>query len=509
MLKKNTKGVIFLSIFILTIILSRLVLRSTGDAHPSPFNILALSIIISFLLGSMRYYYLISLPLSILFFIYAPVGFSFGPPSYQYVASLFATDGGEAFEFLSLISAKYYFYAFLIPALFFLISFLSCKLKIKPVRNRFYVITSLIFLFLLSNSVSFFGKTKDSILSVKKEMDELSKYANRNDWTGISQTNRTKYDDYILVIGESARRDYFNAYGYPVKNTPFIQSVNGVVVNGLESAGNYTIGSLRLMLTQGDKSKRQPNYNLNVVGMASKAGFETYWISNQGQFGRWDSPISSIAKSSDHTYFTKSGEYNKKNISDFVLIDKLKSVVSENTGKKRFIVLHTMGSHPSACDRVYGMTDTYHVNNHKYSYIACYVSSIKMTDDFLKDVYSTLRNNDHNRRFSIVYFSDHGLSHKDVSGVIQMNNSYIGKYHYNVPLVRISSDDTTHREFKSQKSGVMFLNGIADWMGIYGDSIEQYNLFDGVNQNNNYGLKIHNESDDPAIDISSDLIIHR
>lgn len=50
-------------------------------------------------------------------------------------------------------------------------------------------------------------------------MNELYQNMQKNDWLGIHQTEKTKYDYYVLVIGESARRDYFHAYGYPVKNT--------------------------------------------------------------------------------------------------------------------------------------------------------------------------------------------------------------------------------------------------------------------------------------------------
>lgn len=84
----------------------------------------------------------------------------------------------------------------------------------------------------------------------------------------MQQTAQTRYDDYFLIVGESARRDYFHVYGYPVKNTPFLDSTNGVIVNGMESAGTYTIGSWQLMLTQGDKNKWAANYSLNLIGLA-------------------------------------------------------------------------------------------------------------------------------------------------------------------------------------------------------------------------------------------------
>lgn len=75
--------------------------------------------------------------------------------------------------------------------------------------------------------------------------------------------------------------------------------MNSTIIDGLNSAGNNTIGSLRLMLTQSDKEKLEPNYGLNLVGLAKSAGFKTYWISNQGYIGKHDTPITFIAKHAD------------------------------------------------------------------------------------------------------------------------------------------------------------------------------------------------------------------
>lgn len=503
---KLFKSFLFLSFSAVIISLSRFTLRAVGDSNPLFCNVLTVSFFISLLLGSKRRYYLLMLPISIIVAAYAPIGFTYGFPSYQYVASLFATDIQESVEFLSLIPYKSYIYAISIPFLFAAIYILSLRLNFRPLKNRAYVITGVVFLTISSGAIVFIKKTEDAVTKVRLEMNELSKYAKRNDWLGIHQTEKTKYDYYVLVIGESARRDYFHAYGYPVKNTEFIDSTKGIIVNGLDSAGVYTIGSLRLMLTQGDKLKWQPNYNMNIMGMANKAGFETYWLSNQGQFGKWDSPISSIAKMADESYFTKSQDYNEKNIPDSLLIKKLKQIIAKNTNKKRFIVLHTMGSHPSACDRVSDMRNQIKVKSDINKYIACYVSSIKQTDEFLKSVYETMSQSENVKKFSIIYFSDHGMVHREMNGRIYLNNNYISKYHHDIPLIKISSDDIDRKEVSSKKSGLMFVNGLANWMGVEGKSINSYNLFDGIPSSQDYGLsKQDYKVDDPAIDITSDL----
>ncbi|XEG67697.1 phosphoethanolamine transferase [Edwardsiella tarda] len=510
MLKLESKLRIVFIIFFIPLIfaLSRLTLRATCDSHPLLFNVLIVSILISFALGSKKSYYLLILPASIIVALYAPIGFTYGFPSYQYISSLFATNLDESIEFFKLIPYKSFIYSISIPILFYIFNVVFCKMKIRPIKNRTYIMISIILLTISSGALVFIHKVKSSLEEVKLEANELSKYTNGNNWEDIHQTRKTKYDDYILIIGESARRDYFHTYGYPIENTPFIDMVNGTIVNGLESADTYTIGSLRLMLTQGDKEKRKPNYNMNIIGMANKAGFETYWLSNQGQFGTWDTPISSIAKTANYSYFTKTKGYDENNMPDSFLTIKLKKIISDKTDNKRFIVLHLIGSHPYVCDRVKNMEHPFKAKHKINNYIACYISSIKQTDAFLKSVYQIMLTNDYGKSFSIIYFSDHGMAHREINGEIQLNNNYVSKYHYDIPLVKISSDDNKKSRLNSKKSGLMFLNGLADWMGVEGKSIEPYNLFDGLSSKKDYKSNDKKyKVDDPAIDITNDLIV--
>lgn len=505
-LNTHKKLIVIVLFFTALYIYSRFLLRATGDSHPHTVNILLLCGLCSYLFSSKKTF-LISIPFFFILTLYSPIGFTYGFPSYQYISSLFASNFNESLEFLRTIPAKAYIYMALLMMIPFVIHRMALKYNIKPYGNKLFVLSFALLSFASSGAFSFFGETKESLKKVEKEKQKLSEYAQRNDWLDVKKTDKTRYDDYFLVIGESARRDYFHLYGYPVKNTPFLDSTNGVIVNGMESAGNYTIGSLQLMLTLGDSNTRTANYNLNLIGLANKAGFDTYWLSNQGQYGRWDTPISAIAKKSNTSYFTKFEGFNERNISDFELLRLLKPIVSNKVNHRRFFVIHTMGSHPYACDRVKGMQDPFTVKDEKNNYIACYVSSIKQTDTFLKKLRDLIADNNNGRSFSMIYFADHGMVHREVDGVIQLNNSGVSKYHNDVPLVKISSDDRDRRVISAEKSGLMFLNGLADWMGISGKQLTPYDLFDGIPDYSD--IKIRQASsrvDDPAIDISNDLV---
>lgn len=506
MLSKYKSSAIILFFFTALYLYSRFLLRATGDGTPKIISILLLCGVCSYLFSTKKTF-LISLPFLLLLTVYAPVGFTYGYPTYQYVSSLFATNVSESLEFLRLIPSKAYFYTIVLIVAPFVFNRMALRFSIKPYNNKLFVLSFALVSFYSSGAFLFIDETKASVQKVEEENKELSLYVNQNNWLGAKQTEQTRYDDYFLIIGESARRDYFHVYGYPVKNTPFLDKTNGVIVNGLESAGTYTIGSLRLMLTQGDKPNWSPNYNLNLVGLASKAGFSTYWLSNQGQFGKWDTPISAIAKNSDKSYFTKFQDYSERNISDFELLRILKPIVGNSGKKRRFFVIHTMGSHPYACDRIKEMENPLRVKSKVNDYIACYTSSIQQTDLFLEKLHDMIVKNNNGRSFSMIYFSDHGMVHNDVDGEIMLNNSSVSKYHHDIPLVKISSDDTSRSVLTSEKSGLMFVNGLANWMGIEAEQIQPYDLFDGITDSNDFGLsKQPYKVDDPAIDISNDLV---
>lgn len=79
----------------------------------------------------------------------------------------------------------------------------------------------------------------------------------------------------------------------------------------------------------------------------------------------------------------------------------------------------------------------------------------------LAQLHDLLIHNKNGRRFSMIYFSDHGMAHRDIDGITQLNNNFVSKYHHDVPLVKISSDDSSRKVLNSQKSGLMFVNGLA------------------------------------------------
>lgn len=119
------------------------------------------------------------------------------------------------------------------------------------------------------------------------------------------------------------------------------------------------------------------------------------------------------------------------------------------------------------------------------SLVNCYVSAIKLSDDFIGDVYKILQENnkDGEHPFSILYFADHGQGlvnaskqhvsalEADYKGYIKEGNLYLRhgqlvKGAYQIPLVIMNSDDT-QREFRDETlSEWNLFDYFASWLGV-------------------------------------------
>lgn len=66
-----------------------------------------------------------------------------------------------------------------------------------------------------------------------------------------------------------------------------------------------------------------------------------------------------------------------------------------------------------------------------------------------------------------MYLSDHGLSNKE-RPLQGMTLQHDGQYqqNYQIPLIVMSSDDTTRTYIDTPRSGYQFINGFAEWLGI-------------------------------------------
>ena len=154
----------------------------------------------------------------------------------------------------------------------------------------------------------------------------------------------------IVVVGESASRDYMHAFtpDFPYEDTPWLDSQLGNpdfnVFTNAYSSWSQTVPVLQRALTeQSQYNDKEFFESTSILDVAKKSGYTTYWFSNQGRYGQYDSAITLVAKTADRAEWTDDS-YNFSDKYDDTLLWYL-TQVDPNTNN--FIVLHIMGSQSS------------------------------------------------------------------------------------------------------------------------------------------------------------------
>ena len=212
----------------------------------------------------------------------------------------------------------------------------------------------------------------------------------------------------IVVIGESASRDYMHAFtpDFPYKDTPWLDSQLGNpdfnVFTNAYSSWSQTVPVLQRALTeQSQYNDKEFFESTSIIDVAKKSGYTTYWFSNQGRYGQYDSAITLVAKTADRAEWTDDS-YNFSDKYDDTLLWYL-TQVDPNTNN--FIVLHIMGSHIYYNNRYPTEFNQWHGDSEVTS-PESYANSIHFTDYILSQVFDYAQKNLNLR--AMVYFSDHG-----------------------------------------------------------------------------------------------------
>ncbi|EPD6334202.1 phosphoethanolamine transferase [Klebsiella oxytoca] len=419
---------------------------------------------------------------SLLAAMYYPFGQAYGAPNFNTLLALHATNIEESTEILTIFP----WYSYLLAVFIFALGVIAVRRKPEaPARWGKTDTLGLLFciaIFFLQpvQNLAWGGVfkvidtgypavrfVKDVVVNNSEVLDEQARMAQlaniKDSWHVLAV--KPKYHLYVVVIGESARRDALGAFGGHWDNTPFASSVKGYLFNDYIAASGSTQKSLGLTLNRVVDDK--PQFQDNFVTLANRAGFQTWWFSNQGQIGEYDTAIASIAKRADEVQFLKNGDFEaNKNTQDEQLLKLTAQVLATRRTQPQLIVLHLMGSHPQACDRTKGKYAVF-VQSKETS---CYLYTMTQTDTLLSNLYTQLQNS--GETFSMTYFSDHGLAFKERGKEVQYL-AHDDKYQQNfqVPFMVISSDDKAHKIIKARRSANDFLSFFSQWTGISAQEI--------------------------------------
>ena len=208
---------------------------------------------------------------------------------------------------------------------------------------------------------------------------------------------------FVLVVGESSRRDRWSIFGYDKPTTPRMQATPGVIpLTDMVTQQALTQVSVPLMLTR--RSIDRPNERFeekSIISAFREAGFRTFWLSTQ-QRDQWTGAINRYSGEADVSRFLERRH-------DGVLIDEMRSILEEapKTNAKLFFVLHTQGSHFVFRDRYPAASAPFpSTGDERARMNAEYDNSIEYTDQFLARVIGTLE--DFGGESAMLYVSDHG-----------------------------------------------------------------------------------------------------
>lgn len=353
--------------------------------------------------------------------------------------AVYQTNINEIGEFLK-STAPLYVYVIAIFALVLMFAFLLTTLKasyIKGASNGRKETISIVLAFLCIGFIcnktfhdSYFARIIRDSKEYLRSVQDYNAY--RFDVNGkpkyIEAISSYPGDEtFLVIIGESQNRKHMSAYGYSRDTTPWLAAQrandNFVIMENGYACNTLTMLALSQALTE----KSQYNHkaldkSYSLIDIAKAAGFKTYWISNQAQYGSYNTPITLIANCADEKIWLNSDSSASSSYDEKVL-----SALSSINGKgKKVIFIHLYGNHWEYNHRYphekYGKFD-----NSNYAgkvidlqKLNAYDNSMYYNDCVTEKIFQYAKQNWNVS--SIAYFSDHG------EAVVSNNKHIPSKY---------------------------------------------------------------------------------
>ncbi|WP_156731349.1 phosphoethanolamine transferase [Photobacterium phosphoreum] len=403
-------------------------------------------------------------PIGLMAVLYFQSGYIYGHPNIGIIASLVETNKRESIEFLLAVPVKVWLLNILLVMLF---CYYLARIQFVFQWHKSAILVGGICFYFSSLSLfinHIYSSTEHYLVQMKAIRNSIHQTA---DWTILSA--KPKYKNYVLIVGESMRKDYMSAYGYPMDTTPFLAKTPAILVNGYLSTASHTAVSLPRTLGMSHGLDLHPVNN--IITLANAAKMKTIWLSNQGFIGKYDTAVSAIAVHATEKQFLKKGDFLTNNTSDYALLPLFKQALAQPYNGSKLIVLHIMGSHENFCDRIkkdiYGLKD---------KDLSCYLSTYNQTDTIIKTVVNDLKAT--NESYSLFYFSDHGLDNVSrVKGQTQLVHGDLYKQNYEVPLIEIASDIKQHIQLNKHISAFDFMSIFSHWIGVKTAQLPAFSVY--------------------------------
>lgn len=296
--------------------------------------------------------------------------------------------------------------------------------KLKKTVFGLIMLIAAIFVYAKENHHNYFVGFQ-LYLGYENYIDEVKKYKtflnnelNNEVLLSVKNNNPDKIKETcVLIIGESTTSNHLGIYDYYRNTTPQLNKIKNelVIFNNVISPHTHTIPSLEKVLTFGNYENLEAKFNGSIVQLMKKAGYKTFWISNQVPIGVNETMASMIAKASDYTHFTNLGGEKELKSLDERVFPYLENVLKDNSNKK-FIVVHLLGTHsnyknryPKEYDYFIDVPLTPFPSEKAHLVINEYDNAILYNDFIIAKIFNTIKQytSEREKTFAI-YFSDHG-----------------------------------------------------------------------------------------------------
>ncbi|MGL2510366.1 phosphoethanolamine transferase [Helicobacter pylori] len=223
----------------------------------------------------------------------------------------------------------------------------------------------------------------------------------------------------ILVIGESASRNFMQLYGYSVPNNPLLselanererESNNLFVFSDTISKEAHTSDVFESLLNYSNAETNKPWYHYhNMIDIFKRSHYETFWLEKQ-IVDEWGITQNLVSNRSKNRYYIL-GNYGAY---DEELVKFYSKNIPSQLKSKNFIVFHLLGSHSWYADRFpksfakfkpsdLSFSNLHASNDRDKQIVADYVNSLYYNDFVLNGIFNLFKDKD----AIVFYLSDH------------------------------------------------------------------------------------------------------
>jgi heptose-I-phosphate ethanolaminephosphotransferase len=352
---------------------------------------------------------------------------------------------------------------------------LRTKIKMILPIAVFYTVCILQNDLLYSNNM--FNELQDAFAQYKQEKALLGKENNYAYLKNVQAVpcyhlaTDTVANTIVLVLGESLSRHHMSLYGYGRETNPLLASVQSelVVFDDVIAPAQTTIMSLQKMLSfatikHPDLLYTQPT----MLDVFNRAGYKTYWISNQQVSGIHDTWSKVYAQKASTPIFVNNTNSWLHYSFDEQLLPHFAAALKD-TSKFKLIVLHLLGNHMRYDKRYTATFDRFSsaqafplickdAGEQEEQMINTYDNAVLYNDYILYQCIQLLRKS--TQQTHLVYVSDHGEAVCEESEYCGHDGAAMSRYMREVPFLYWSNRSMhtkeammtwTHRPFQTDQ----------------------------------------------------------